>query len=285
MPGSESAAVQIRDTQWLEENRSKVQIIDCQPEVYDYLHSHIEGSVYLSDKLWRTWHDSIPTRYACPEAIGCLLQRAGIDCASPIAVYSGKGGYSREGDGLEAAMFAYSLARHGVRDIVYIDGGLDKWIKEGRAVTKEFPYMEEKKLSIKIKPQSELFLTYNQFLEIKNLQDTYVVDVRPPAVYEHSNLWSRPGHIPGAYNIPWHNFMDSQNSYLLKPIEQIKEIAHSIGAVPEKNIVIYCGTGREAAMSFLVFKWFLKYPNVKLFEGAFTEWCAMKQETKTGKEP
>lgn len=278
-----TAAVEIKDTQWLEENRTKVQIIDCQPEVYDYLHSHIEGSVYLSDKLWRTWHDYIPTRYACPEAIGCMLNRAGITGNSPVVVYSGSGGYSRSGDGLEAAMFAYSLARHGVRDIVYINGGFDKWKQEGRAVTKEFPFVEERELSIKIKPQTELFLTYNQFLEVKNLKDTFVVDVRPPAVYEHSSLWTHPGHIPGAHNIPWHNFMDSQNHYLLKPVEQIKEIVLSAGAQPDKLIAIYCGTGREAAMSFLTFKWLLRFPNVKLFEGSFTEWCAMKQETETGK--
>lgn len=283
MADSKGAAVQIKDTQWLEENMSKVQIIDCQPEVYDYLHSHIKGSVYLSDKLWRTWHGFMPTRYACPEAIGCTLKRAGIDCASPIAVYSGSGGYSRGGDGLEASMFAYSLARHGVKDIVYIDGGIDKWNREERPVTKEFPVMEEKEPSIKIKPQTDLFLTYNQFIEVKNLQDTFVVDVRPPAVYEYSSLWTRPGHIPGARNIPWHNFMDSQNHYLLKPVEQIKEIVLSAGALPEKTIAIYCGTGREATMSFLTFKWLLGYPNVKLFEGSFTEWCTMRQETETGK--
>jgi thiosulfate/3-mercaptopyruvate sulfurtransferase len=283
MGNLEGAAVEIKDTQWLEENRTKVQIIDCQPEVYDYLHSHIEGSVYLSDKLWRTWHDYIPTRYACPEAIGCMLKRAGINGAETVAVYSGSGGYSRSGDGLEAAMFAYSLARHGVRDIVYINGGFDKWKQEGRAVTKEFPFVEEKELSIKIKPRTELFLTYNQFLEVKNLKDTFVVDVRPPAVYEHSSLWTHPGHIPGAHNIPWHNFMDSQNHYLLKPVEQIKEIVLSAGARPQNLIAIYCGTGREAAMSFLTFKWLLGFPNVKLFEGSFTEWCAMKQETETGK--
>ncbi|MDR0307876.1 MAG: hypothetical protein LBI42_13710 [Chitinispirillales bacterium] len=283
MATQETTTVQIRDTDWLEQNMSNVQIIDCQPEVYDYLHSHIPGSIYLCDKLWRSWQDAIPTRYICHEAVGCMLKRAGITGSLPIAVYSGNGGFTRQGDGLEAAMTVYSLARYGLTNIIYINGGIDKWKRENRPVTKEFPSMREKELAVKIKTQTGLFLTYNQFLEIRNLDTSFVVDVRPPAVFEHSNLWSSPGHIPGAHNIPWHKFTDHQNHYLLKPLEQIKEIVTAAGAVPEKTIVLYCGTGREATTSFLTFKWALGYPNVKLFEGSFTEWCAMKQETVTGK--
>lgn len=58
------------------------------------------------------------------------------------------------------------------------------------------------------------------------------------------------------------------------------------GVKTDKTIICYCGTGREATNLFLVFKWFLGYENVKIYEGSFTEWTQRDDNpTVTGPEP
>jgi thiosulfate/3-mercaptopyruvate sulfurtransferase len=39
-------------------------------------------------------------------------------------------------------------------------------------------------------------------------------------------------------------------------------------------IICSCGTGREATNEYILFKHYLNYPQVKLYEGSFTEWSS-----------
>ena len=94
------------------------------------------------------------------------------------------------------------------------------------------------------------------------------------------------GHIPGAVNLPWRSLMADDNPTLLKPDGQIQQLLKQRGVSPDKTIIVSCGTGREATNEFLLLKWYLGYPNVKLYEGSFTEWTAYPDNpTVTGENP
>ena len=55
---------------------------------------------------------------------------------------------------------------------------------------------------------------------------------------------------------------------------------------PGKTIIAYCGTGREATNLYILFQYYLGYPNVKLYEGSFAEWSAYPvNPTVTGPNP
>jgi thiosulfate/3-mercaptopyruvate sulfurtransferase len=181
-------------------------------------------------------------------------------------------------------MVAYSLTRFGHSNVLVLDGGLKSWIDAGYPLTKGYPEISVSEFHPSL--NSDLFVNYNQFLEIKDSPDTALIDVRPRSVYQGPGLWEKPGHIPGAINLPWRVLMDHDNPYLLRSLSTITELAHSRGALPDKNVILYCGTGREATSAFLVFKYYLKYPRVKLYEGSFTEWVTYPQNpTVTGPKP
>jgi thiosulfate/3-mercaptopyruvate sulfurtransferase len=56
--------------------------------------------------------------------------------------------------------------------------------------------------------------------------------------------------------------------------------------VPEKTVICSCGTGREATNEFILFKWYLGFPKVKIYEGSFTEWSSYPQNpTVIGPNP
>ena len=91
---------------------------------------------------------------------------------------------------------------------------------------------------------------------------------------------------PVPVSLPWKSLMDDKNKKLMKPDDLIQALVEAAGAVPDKTIICSCGTGREATNEFVFFKYYLKYPKVRLYEGSFTEWTMYHDNpVVTGKNP
>jgi thiosulfate/3-mercaptopyruvate sulfurtransferase len=202
----------------------------------------------------------------------------------PVVVYTGTGPFKGWGDGLEQTMMAYTLARFGHNQVYVLDGGLDKWLAEKRPFSQVFPEVEESKFVVDVHP--EYFVEYDEFRDIKDRDDVILLDARPANVYQGQGPWIKAGHIPGAVNVPWKSFMDADNPRLLKSDAEIQAVLDEHGIVPEKTVICSCGTGREATNEFILFRWYLGFPKVKIYEGSFTEWSAYPENpTVTGENP
>jgi thiosulfate/3-mercaptopyruvate sulfurtransferase len=273
-------------TDWLEDHlRDKdLMILDVQPNVHDYIQEHVPGAIYMNEGLLRVPLQGLPAQYAPEEAIEANLRRVGLLADVPVVVYTGVGPVKGWGDGLEQTMMAYTLARFGHQHIYVLDGGIDKWKAEGRALSQTFPKIEPSGFDVCV--QNEFFVEYDAFVDKKDRDDVLLLDARPPHVYEGHGPWIKPGHIPGAINVPWKAFMNVDNPRLLRPDKEIRAVLDRHGIVPAKTIICSCGTGREATNEMLLLKWYLGFPKVEIYEGSFTEWSAHSENpTVTGKNP
>jgi thiosulfate/3-mercaptopyruvate sulfurtransferase len=109
-----------------------------------------------------------------------------------------------------------------------------------------------------------------------------MVDVRSPKEFtgeilappeyptEHAQ---RGGHIPGASNIPWSQAVMDNGTF--KSVEDLKQIYQSKGIIPDKEIIAYCRIGERSSHTWFVLKYLLGYPNVKNYDGSWTEWGNM----------
>jgi thiosulfate/3-mercaptopyruvate sulfurtransferase len=119
-----------------------------------------------------------------------------------------------------------------------------------------------------------------------------IVDPRPKAQFEGTDQsFIRNGHIPGAKNITWQSVTEANNAeeskknpHQLKSVEELRQLFVSRGVTPDKTVVVSCSTGREASLQFLVLKHLLKYPDVRLYEGSWTEYSASKHPIAVGPE-
>ena len=272
-------------TEWLEDNMdTELMIFDVQPDIHDYIKEHIHGAFYLNEWFLREMQGSDPAKYIPAEAIEILFRKIGIRKDMPTLVYTGKGFYSKKGDGWGQTMAAYSLVRFGHEDVYILDGGIDKWKKEERGLTKVFPVVEES--GFEVNTREEYYIEYEEFKDVKDNDDVVVLDARPFKYYAGPSLWSKDGHIPGAKNLQASALMNPKNRQLLKPLDEIKSLIEEREATPDKKIICYCGTGREATNLFLVFKWYLDYPDVRIYEGSITEWVQRDDNpTVTGPNP
>lgn len=266
-------------TDWLEESldggAEDLMVLDVQPNIHDYIQAHIPGSVYFCPSTLRIPLRGTPGKWTPTEAAQAMFRRVGLQRDMPVVVYTGTGLFKGWGDGLEQTMVAYSLARFGHPRIYVLDGGLDKWLEEDRPTSQVFPDVEASAFEAEVR--SDMFLDYEPFKAIKDGDDVVLLDARPGNVYAGEGPWIRNGHIPGAVNLPWASLMDSDNKRLLKPEQEIVELVEAVGATKDKMIVCSCGTGREATNEYLLFKHYLNYSRVKLYEGSFTEWSSYSE--------
>jgi len=271
-------------TDWLEAHlQDDMRIIDCQPNIHDYVQEHLLGAVYLNEEFLRTSKGGMPNVFSSPAFVEMAFQRIGVNATQPVLVYTGTGPFKKWGDGLEQTMMAYSLLRYGHRNVLLLDGGLDKWKKEGRKLSQVFPRIEAG--DFKARVVEDAYIEYDEFVRVKDRSDVVVLDARPPPLYEGQGPWSKPGHIPGAISFPWANLM-TDNKRELKPEEELLALIEKAGIARNKLVITSCGTGREQSNEWLLFKYYFGYPRVRGHEGAFTEWTSHPENpTVVGKSP
>ncbi len=275
-PGEEGPVKWV-STGWLLEHLKKdVQILDCQPNVHEYIQDHIPGAIYLPEGIFRA-HGQLPTSWVPPGSVRETLRTAGIRPELPKVIYTSRGPLTTcsafIGDGLEQTMVAYSLARYGLDKIYLLDGGWEKWKAEGNPLTHVLPPPRSAS-TIAVTHRKHWNIGIDEVKHKKDQADTVLLDARPVKFYEGQGPWIRPGHIPGAVSLPWVTLMDDNNRMLLKPDDQILASLKAHGVTHDKTIITSCGTGREATNEFLLLKFYLGYPDVRLYEGGFTEWTA-----------
>ncbi|MDV2482075.1 sulfurtransferase [Methanoculleus sp. Wushi-C6] len=266
--------VKLVTADWLADhiNDTDLRIVDVQPDVHDYIQEHIPGAVYLTEGILRVSNRGFPTSYSPTGCIQESFRRAGIEADSPVVVYTGKGAFSGRGEGLGQTMMAYSLAKYGHNMVYILDGGIDHWKSAGGELSQEFPDVEPS--SFTAEPREEYAIRYDEFRRIKDNDDVVVLDARPAKVYEGQGPWRMRGHIPGAISLPWRSLMDDGNPALLKPNADLDIMLEEHGVDRTRTVICTCGTGREATNEFVLLKWLYLYPNVRLYEGSFTEWSA-----------
>ena len=276
--------------EWLEDHleKSPLVMVDCRPQAHAYFHEHIPGAIHLHEGLLRMHIGKNPVQWISPIAAEILFSTLGFEQDCPIVVYSDckpkTASSDITSDGVEQSLVAYSLARFGCRNVLILDGGLSKWKGEARPLTQDPGTSRPSSCTVDMR--IDFLAGYEACSTLNDNPDTVLLDTRPTPWYEGQGPWIKPGHIPGAVNLPAFRFMDEKNSTLLKTEDEIREILFSCGATPEKTVICSCGTGRTATVVFLVLKFFLGYPDVLMYEGGFSEWSSYpKNPVLTGKSP
>lgn len=249
-------------------NDEGVRFVEVDVDTEAYESGHIPGAVgwnwkeQLQDQLRRT--------IASKEDFENLLQESGVDNDTTLVLYGDNNNWF--------AAWAYWLLKYyGHEDVKILDGGRKKWEAEDRELTTDEPSYDATDYSISgTKPEYRAFR--DEIKEQLESDSFGLVDVRSPDEFTGkilappglNELSQRAGHIPGASNIPWSKAVNEDGTFKSK--DELKEIYESEGITPDKNIVAYCRIGERSAHSWFVLNELLEYPNVKNYDGSWTEW-------------
>ena len=107
-------------------------------------------------------------------------------------------------------------------------------------------------------------------VDVRSPQEFTGEILAPPGLPETAQ---RGGHIPGAANIPWASAVAEDGTF--KSADELSEIYGGKGIVPDKEIVTYCRIGERSSHTWFVLKYLLGYPDVRNYDGSWTEWGSM----------
>ena len=261
------------DTNWVDQHKNdpKVRVaeVDYDPTA-NYTLGHVPGSVLID---WKAdINDPLTRNIITQQACESLLQRVGVNDDTTLVLYGDFNNWF--------AAFAFWVFKYyGYKDVRLMNGGRKKWLEEDKPVTKDIPSHAKGNFNAS-EPDSSIrvFLRYVR----DTLGSKILVDVRGPKEFtgeilappeyptEHAQ---RGGHIPGAVNIPWGQAVNEDGTF--KSADELQKLYQSKGVAADKEVISYCRIGERSSHTWFVLKYLLGYPNVKNYDGSWTEWGNM----------
>lgn len=257
------------DTAWVAEHGedANVRIVESNEDILLYDRGHVPGAVKID---WQgDLQDQLRRDYISRAGFEALMARNGISNDTTVVFYGDKNNWW--------ACYAFWTFRlFGHRKLVIMNGGRKKWIDEGRPVTRDVPHYAATTYTA-----TEQDLKIRAFRDevARSLGSAALVDVRSPGEYSGELLHMadypqegalRGGHIPTAKNIPWSRAVADDGTF--KSTEELKQIYESQGITADKPVIAYCRIGERSSLSWYVLTHLLGYPNVKNYDGSWTEW-------------
>lgn len=157
----------------------------------------------------------------------------------------------------------------GFDNVVVLDGGWQKWRREGRPTNDDMPTYAPSNLSSNPRPQ--MWADKNAMLEIVKNGSACTLNALSPDVYSgRINRYGRPGHIPGSHNVFYDKLVDPDTGTFLSRELLIKQFSDS-GSLEAERVVIYCGGGISATMDALALH-VAGHNNIAIYDGSMSEW-------------
>jgi len=258
-------------TEWIAEHAKdsglRVVEVDVDPTVYDQ--GHIDGAVGWNWK--RDLQDQVARDIAPKQALEALLGKSGITPDTTIVLYGDNNNWF-------AAYAYWALKYYGHDKVQLVDGGRVKWEKEGRAYSTDAPQVQPASYHFKGSTNEKLRAYRDQVLAA--IGKAALVDVRSPKEFSGELLApenlpqegaQRGGHIPTAASIPWATAVNAEDG-TFKSESELKEIYGGKGVVANKEVIAYCRIGERSAHTWFVLHELLGYPDVRNYDGSWTEW-------------
>ncbi len=258
-------------TEWVAQhlNDPAIRLVEVDVDTTAYEQGHIPGAVGWN---WQTQlQDNIRRDLIDKSTLEQLLGESGISNNTTILLYGDNNNWF-------AAYALWQLKYYGHRDVRLINGGRKKWIEERRPVTTEVKKLAPAPYRIAGVDDSIRARKEDVFAILEKRRPGELVDVRsldeftgkilaPPGLSETAQ---RAGHIPGAVNVPWAQAANEDGTF--KSADTLKQLYGNKGVTGSNEIISYCRIGERSSHTWFVLKYLLGYPNVKNYDGSWTEW-------------
>jgi len=230
----------------------------------EYAGQHIPGAVFFDIDDISDEKNPLPHMLPSPEKFSSRVRKLGLGDGVRIVVYDG-------GNMVAASRVWWMFRVFGHEDIAVLDGGLPKWLSEGRPVDDEPVIPRERHFTARM----NTFLVRDMAQMRANIDSgrEQVVDARSPGRFAASEPEVRPGlrggHIPGSNNLPYSGLLRPDAT--VKNDEEIRAALAAIGVDPTMPVATTCGSGISAAFLALALD-LIGARKVAVYDGSWTEW-------------
>jgi thiosulfate/3-mercaptopyruvate sulfurtransferase len=231
----------------------------------EYEARRIPGAVFFDIDEIAESSSPLPHMLPTPEKFSSRVRKLGLGDGNRIVVYDSLGMMS-------AARVWWTFRVMGHKDVAVLDGGLPKWLAEGRPVEDGLPPPRERHFSARLNHT----MVKDKAAMLRNLRSPrfQVLDARAAGRFLGSEAepWPgrRSGHIPGSRNLPFPELLDPKDKTFL-PADALKAKFKAAGIDLKKPVATSCGSGITAAVLALGLH-LIGHEDVAVYDGSWAEW-------------
>jgi thiosulfate/3-mercaptopyruvate sulfurtransferase len=238
----------------------------------EYEAAHIPGALFFDIEAVSDPASPLPHTWPPPHLFASRMRALGLDNHDRIVVYDNSPIHT-------SARAWYMLRSFGARHVAILDGGLPKWLAEGRATESGVP--APKPGHFTAQPVEGAVVDKAQVLSLVGDPGHVIADARPAARFRADDPEPRAGlaagHIPGSRSLPQSDFFHADNSF--KQGDELRALFAEAGVDLAKPLVATCGSGVTACV-ILFGAQMLGKSITSLYDGSWTEWGADPETPK-----
>lgn len=259
------------DTEWVAQHLDdpNVRIVESDEDPLLYAMGHVPGAVQVD--WFTTLQHPLRRDFLTKEQFEEVASNTGITNDTTVVFYGDKSNWF-------ACYALWLFQYYGHQKVKIMDGGRLKWEKENRPLVKEVPSYARS--IYRAKDADNAIRAFRDEVLKQSNDRKPLVDVRSPKEYSGELLHmpnypqegaTRGGHIPGAVSIPWAMAVNDADS-TFKSADELRAIYEGKGIKSAEKVIAYCRIGERSSLTWFVLKYLLGYPNVKNYDGSWTEW-------------
>ena len=253
----EAPDIRIIDSSWYfpQEKRNAEQ---------EFLECHIPGASFFDIDKIKDNDSDLPHMLPPSEMFNSTVRKLGIGDGHKVVIYDGLGMRS-------AARLWWMFKVFGYSDVVVLDGGFPKWVKENRSTTADLTEKEIRHLTIY--EDKSIVADRDDVLRATKLNHCSIIDARSEGRFmgtapePRSGL--RSGSIENSINVPYETLLN--NDLTFKSKREIIDIFSKKGVVFNNYIITTCGSGVTAAVLYLALDE-IGCSKISLYDGSWAEW-------------
>jgi len=260
----------IVSTEWLQNNlnNANLVIVDVR-KVEEYKAGHIPGAVKVVYGTWAVKKGDLLNELPAVDDLADAIGSAGIDQNSLVVIV---GKTDKVPDQFDMTRVAWTLKYLGVPNVAILSGGQNQWLKESKPVLQDMTRPKEKEFAASV--NKGLFVDKASLAG--KIGKALVIDTRAPAFYEGKEklpFVPKLGRIKGAVNLPVGQLYTPEGLY--KDKAALAALAQkAAGSDLDKEIIVYCDTGKTCTGWAFIMTDLLGYKDVKVYDGSSMEWLA-----------
>ncbi len=232
----------------------------------EYAQQHIPGARFFDIDDVSDHRSELPHMAPPVEKFMSRLRAMGVGDGHQVVVYDARGLFS-------AARVWWLFRLMGQDNVAVLDGGLPKWVAEGRAVEDMPPVVRDRHMTVR--RRAHMVRDVTQVSAASKLGDHEILDARSPGRFRgeeaEPRAGLRAGHIPGSKNVHYRSLVRDDGT--MKDPDGLRAVLAEASVDLGKPAITTCGSGVTAAIINLALERIGKTDHA-LYDGSWTEWGA-----------